>query len=229
MEKKYIILGIVLLVVVATTGLVVWQKTTTSIPQQTATSTATTTSFFDMEPIVPEAKVSTEGWKTCRNDEYGWEVKYPEGWHVYGEGSDDGVWEGRYVVETECIGDGVFISDQSPHEKNYQIFDENTPEGSIQIRRHTGTSQGVVRSKINTIEELAELYADAGQFIGFYILNTGTTKALWSTFAPNKYNFHMFNNGQLYEITTSDRLSEKYLSTILSTFRFLDTATSSPQ
>ena len=48
--------------------------------EPTATTTepiATTTDIFDMEPIVPEAKVSTEGWKTCRNEEYGYEFKVP--------------------------------------------------------------------------------------------------------------------------------------------------------
>lgn len=33
--------------------------------------------------IIPQAKVSTEGWKTCRNEEYGYEFKYPGEWYVY--------------------------------------------------------------------------------------------------------------------------------------------------
>lgn len=47
-------------------------------PPVTSAST-TIDDLFSQPPIVPEAKVSTEGWKTCRNEEYGWEVKYPGG------------------------------------------------------------------------------------------------------------------------------------------------------
>ncbi|HCC05547.1 TPA: hypothetical protein DEP58_04605 [Patescibacteria group bacterium] len=53
-------------------------------PEHTQPTTPTTTDIYTMEPIVPEVKVSTEGWKTCRNEEYGYEFKFPAEWSIYG-------------------------------------------------------------------------------------------------------------------------------------------------
>lgn len=51
--------------------------------ESTATSSEVV-SIFDVDPIAPQAKVSTERWKTCRNEEYGYEFQFPGEWYIYG-------------------------------------------------------------------------------------------------------------------------------------------------
>src|SRR3989339_481017 len=133
MEKKYIIPGMVLLVV-ATAGLVVWQNVAINPAPQTATSTATTTSFFDMEPIVPEAKVSTEGWKTCRNEEYGWEVKYPENWYAYSGSRDTFTYIPASAVI--CEDELISISNTSPEDQMKCIESRQCDRQGLSVRSY---------------------------------------------------------------------------------------------
>jgi len=88
------------------------------VTENTSTTTQETPALLDMEPIIPEAKVSTEGWKTCRNEEYGYEFKFPGEWHIYGEDAlseQDLRGKRIYVRESEeCNGESIHLAPISP-------------------------------------------------------------------------------------------------------------------
>ena len=56
-----------------------------------------------MTPVVLRARVSTEGWKTCKNIGAGYEFLYPADWVVYSAGS---YWTNPfdYPPNTDCTG-----------------------------------------------------------------------------------------------------------------------------
>lgn len=202
----------------------------------TATSTeqvATTTDIFTMEPIVPEAKVSTEGWKTCRNEEYGWEVKYPGDWYVYGEGHakvsppidwdnedggeiEAGVWGSVYAYETPCVGGDVRIASWTPG-TGYAETLRNGMSFSVRADQEMfGTAGAAYRN----VYDIATASPETARF--FFTSNdheflwrvTGDVVDIWA-----------FHNGNRYEILGSERDAD-LLETILTTFHFLDTASS---
>jgi len=125
-EKKKGILLMAGALAVLVFAYVLYQTSSNTQPEEqpNATSTipvaTTTTNIFDMEPIVPEAKVSTEGWKTCRNEEYGYEFKFPGEWKIYGEDAlsepnPHPISKRVYVRESEeCNGASVFLSAFEP-------------------------------------------------------------------------------------------------------------------
>jgi hypothetical protein len=81
------------------------------------------TTSADMTAVAPQVKVSTEGWKTCRNEEYGYEFKYPAEWYQY---SRDGRQHLRFSeVAKKCDKTDITLSNAPLHDPN---TDENTAE-----------------------------------------------------------------------------------------------------
>ncbi|KKS39348.1 MAG: hypothetical protein UU98_C0002G0064 [Parcubacteria group bacterium GW2011_GWD2_42_14] len=192
----------------------------TTEPVQTNTAT-TTENLFDMEPLVPEAKVSTEGWKTCRNEEYGWEVKYPAEWFVYGEGSHgDGIYT-EYTYETPCVGDNVVIAEWKPD------TDRFTTSGRRSIRINANQeSFGTYYSEYTNVRDLAQSFTKTKLVpVRFYIVNGN--EAMWAE-TENGITLNVYHDSKRFEVTGDSKWRE-LLETILTTLRFLDTATSSPQ
>ena len=111
----YIVTGVLALGLIAFVFLQK-DKSATETPSQSETATSTeqvasTTDIFDMEPIIPEAKVSTEGWKTCRNEEYGYEFQFPGEWHIYGEDALSGGPKPVFIRESqECNGANILLT-----------------------------------------------------------------------------------------------------------------------
>ena len=124
-------------------------------PEHIQPTTQTTTDINTMEPIVPEAKVSTEGWKTCRNEEYGWEVKYPGEWYVYGKGSHGDEIYTDYMYETPCVGDNVVIAEWEPGTNRL----DTSGKKSVQINTNQ-ESFGTNRSGFTNVRDLAQSYAE---------------------------------------------------------------------
>jgi hypothetical protein len=99
MNKSYIF---VLALVLVGTGLLVYARTA-KVPTPTQT-TASSTPLI-VEKITPTAKISTEGWKTCRNEKRGYEFQYPKEWYSYVY--DNGT---RLVQNGLCNGINVSVT-----------------------------------------------------------------------------------------------------------------------
>lgn len=57
------------------------------------------------------APQNSEAWRLCRNDEAGYQLKYPNNWFVYGDGSGS-TYTPAIVRETTCSGVGVLLSEE---------------------------------------------------------------------------------------------------------------------
>ena len=197
----------------------------------TATSTepvATTTDIFDMEPIIPEAKVSTEGWKTCRNEEYGWEISYPGDWYVYGEGHHSGVegstWGGYYANETPCVGGDVILAEWEPGTP-FSTITTGQMQKSVSIQAGEELF-GTHRAHITDVYELAYSYLQR-EVYGFYVI-AGEHALLSDTSIKQResatgWTIEMYHNTMQYTIS-SGAVDIDILETMLTTFHFLDTA-----
>ncbi len=202
MNRKLIV-AIVLLIAVAT-GFAVYlsQKhrgpETPAIqkPEETATSTE---------------EIDTSGWKICRNEEYGWEIKYPPEWFVYGEGSAS-KYTPSFIRTTECIGKGVMIS-------SYNV-DEDSPtkkSNSINIRIDTPQDlRGTVHEGKTKIEEffqnaseLKEVILDKEKFLDYTPIDEIDTVMLLGIHKQNR-------------VAITGKMPRTLFDAILSTFKFLD-------
>ncbi len=237
MKKIHIIIAIIVLTL-GVLAFVLWQKDNilSDIVSQTATTTepvATSTDIFDMEPIIPEAKVSTEGWKTCRNEEYGWEVKYPEEWYVYGDGHHSGVegstWGGYYTNETECVGGRVVLAEWEPG-TSFSTLTTGEMRKSLSINTDQ-ENFGTYPAHITDVHELAKSYPKL-DLHGIYAVD-GEEVVIFETSIDNRdgaigWTANMYHDTRLYELS-SGAVDINVLETMLTTFQFLDTSTSTQQ
>ena len=210
-----------------------------TVPGDTPTATttepvATTTDTFDMEPIVPEAKVSTEGWKTCRNEEYGYEFKFPAEWHIYGEDAlsePDLLGKRAYVRESEeCSGLHVVVA-------SYDVTlsygsEPSAPSVSVHVRDIVAEREKWNKNYSLTLEELYDAPSKNKPAYALYTLEG--EKALFhidrfpQAQIPNEeWNFDTYIDRWRYRITLGgesvDSVRDNH-ETILSTFRFFDTS-----
>ena len=194
--------------------------------EPTATSTpevATTTDIFDMEPIVPEAKVSTEGWKTCRNEEYGYEFKFPGEWKIYGEDARSEpnphpISKRVYVRESEeCNGASVGLSPTTLDSSgNFEVrvgIEVYTPDRQYPFADLHSLAEQKSRAKqysmlLDKHDALLQLY------VGLYETHWYVTS---------------WRNENVYRLAGENfEDNEPTVITVLSTFRFLDTPSTSP-
>jgi len=196
----------------------------------TATSTepvATPTNIFDMEPIVPEAKVSTEGWKTCRNEEYGYEFKFPGEWNIYGadalsEPNPHPISKRVYVRESEeCNGASVFLSAFEPWSGALGTSDDG--DFHINVRFNKTSNHDYLRTFLST--------QDGKKSVMEHVWVDGQTSILQADTNTSLYNgrswrLRTVSSNKEYRVLGSFYAEQRNtIETILSTFRFLDTST----
>lgn len=83
------------------------QRVTDNSSQQATTTTSLQTDGVDLSPD------AIAEWTTCQNEKYGYEFKYPNGWHIYKYTSEG---EMRYVTEVDTcdIADGTIVVSEAP-------------------------------------------------------------------------------------------------------------------
>ncbi|HCC04713.1 TPA: hypothetical protein DEP58_00225 [Patescibacteria group bacterium] len=174
MQKQHLVV-IILFVFTLLLGVVSFllpKEVVSPTPEHIQPTTPTTTDIYTMEPIVPEAKVSTEGWKTCRNEEYGWEVKYPEGWYVWGTDGEKNPYSRSIYSDSpsgNCVGVGVGMTN------NIEFGDREQKSISVITREqflyHHPEVEASKRPSVFMLEELLADFKTTGTPVGASIVD----------------------------------------------------------
>lgn len=230
-KKKTILVAIVLVAVVLVVAYVGFRGTAddtpTNVPAATTTTrVATTTDIFDMEPIIPEAKVSTEGWKTCRNEEYGYEFKFPGEWKIYGEDAlsePNALGKRAFVRESEeCNGASVFLSAFEPWSGALGTADDG--DFHVNVRLNESSAKEYLHDFIATHDEKKSVMEHIAVDSYASMLQVDTNQSLYN---GRSWRVRTILNNKEYWLSGSFYIEQQNtIETILSTFRFLDTATS---
>ena len=227
--KKYIS-AIVILLALGVSAFLLWQKensTTTDTRTQNATTTeqvASTTDIFSQPPIIPKAKVSTEGWKTCRNEEYGYEFKFPPEWHIYGADA---------LITPDMQGKTRLIYEHASDECNGMLV-ILSPDVIGRYARYIEPARnvGVIRPKSQyAYEDMYNLATKtARQGVEQYIMLLDGNHALMrksENYGRLSWSVTSWVDDTVYSATFPQYEDNVEIAeTVFSTFRFLDTATS---
>lgn len=166
--------------------------------------------------------VPTDNWKTCRNDEYGWEIKYPAEWFVYGEGSRG---KDTPIIqrETECIGSDVSISSFTP--KEFTKY----PSKSIGLGFHVSNQERLSTTIYAGSKSLDEYFGKNPKILEAHSIVKETIilgeRAVWlqekNEIESTKPRLMFFHNEKLFEIFGTNTSPELF-DELLLTFKFLD-------
>jgi hypothetical protein len=213
MEKQKYYLGIAVsigIISIVACGILVWQGSNMPIasdpiaiptPQsdpQTQDQPSEETGIVVDEPV--------EEWKTCKNQENGYKVKYPSEWEI-------GI-RGPYGFESrdECnVGNMNF----GKYERGVGF------DYYIKIESLRTQDMGVNYANVNSLEDYFE--QRAGIVKNSPIIETfflGNAKAVYLKKSPNP-SIYSFHNKRVFQISGKN-ISQETLDDILSTFTFLD-------
>ena len=151
------------------------------------------------------------GWDTCRNEEYGYEFKYPKGWYMYKVSVKYEVLD--YLKISTCEGQFITIS---PEENLTTLYFQDHPSG-IEVRMHTNNEN-------NSLKEYLRRFHTDNRSQRLTILkeeSVNKAKIIWYDF----YGFTevMFSHkDNLFNIRVRPRNQPDFLNAILSTLKFID-------
>ncbi len=157
------------------------------------------------------SKEAIAGWKICRNEEYGYEFKYPKGWYMYEVFVKYEVLE--YKKTSVCKGQFVTLS---PEENLTTLYFQDHPSG-IEVRMHFNNENSSPK------EYLREFYTDnlSQRLTILKEKSINEAKIIWYDF----YGFTevMFSNkGNIFNLRVIPLDQPDFLDAILSTFKFID-------
>jgi len=144
----------------------------------------------------------TSDWETYRNEEFGYEVKYPAGWTV-------SAWEKiAYFCSPQIQACGP-----EPHDIKANV--------SVSVKGETGTLESYVQSPASGLEIVDEV-----EIGGQKAYITGSVSDNFGKFIEKQV--HVKNGDSIYEVTAySQGYSRSEFDQILSTFKFIDSTDTS--
>jgi len=206
MNKK-IITSIILIALLLITGFLFMQKTTQT----------------ELEPTEPQQLVSTEGWETCRNEEYEYEFKYPAEWYLYNS-------EESYIKEYEsplfakeaklCQGVRLVVSDTILHDPGEWLNKPERKTLGLDISNQSRLSKTIYAGS-TTLDEYFNAnprILETSSIIKKSII--GGEIAVWID-KVSIIDIMFFHNESLFRISHQN-LTPQLTETILSTFKFID-------
>ncbi|OGD69605.1 hypothetical protein A3I18_01465 [Candidatus Campbellbacteria bacterium RIFCSPLOWO2_02_FULL_35_11] len=162
--------------------------------------------------------LDTSGWETCRNEEYGYEFKYPSNWYMYNSDESYGKESPIIVREGEnCVGGYLFISSKKI---NYEDKEVSQTFG-ITVSNKQKLS-GTIYSNSKSIEDYFSKATP--EFRKAHIIEEKKVldnKEVWWEKTKDGYILWLFNKESLVEIHFTN-LNNELSNTILSTFKFIN-------
>lgn len=142
---------------------------------------------------------STFNWKLCTNNKYGYELKYPENWKVWEQGSGT-------LIPASCADNhnlNIFSPDKSHLSLNVDVMDSEQLKGGV----------------FEGIKSIDEMFSKNPQIAGGNPIVKNSIidgeKLVW---LKNRY-LYAFHNGSIFRFETYNITSDT-LNQILSTFKF---------
>lgn len=162
----------------------------------------------------PVAYEDTSSWATCRNEWYGWEFQYPKEWFVFE--NSDGLRSGT------CSGSVVSMGDWEPGSLESTYL--NNQHSTLGI-----TSGDLVLKYMDSYTNVKELTGHLVQgrhklTQGYFTVGEHTVAWLSTQGSEELYMWHEGNPLKI----TAHKIDNKIVETILTTFRFFEPHTYSP-
>ncbi len=154
-KKSGVILIIIFFALLAGAGVWKWKNKTQNITEpKEQVQNELENLATEKEPLVLE-EIDTSNWKTYRNEEYGFEVKYPEGWEL-----------DTYIDDKKNLE--IYLGEKG---KTYNL------EGSMKRAIYVSFA----KNKINENLSQKELFDKWKEFYNIYIwkINVGTMPAYY--------------------------------------------------
>jgi hypothetical protein len=168
----------------------------------------------DIEKVIPQAKISTAGWKTCRNEKYRYEFKFPGEWYIYsGQTYGADVPTGDIEVQSCSAEDIVNEIIVRPKER----IDEK-PHPRVQVLFVPAGGEAEMTSDEEIFRHIME--GRRGRPSEYYLVGNE-----WAVFYDDALYHSKFvmlmHKGRLVRIIMNN-VSLDESDTILSTFKFID-------
>ncbi len=159
--------------------------------------------------------LDTSDWLICRNEEYGYEFKYPKNWYLYN--SEESYNKNTPMMDkegTKCVGSYLFVSSKKigdSREEQKQVF-------SIDVSNQERLSRTIYSNSKN----LEDYWSKATpKFRETHIIEKKTVlgdSEVWQEKKTKGYTLWSFNKGSLFVIRMEET---KSINTVISTFKFI--------
>jgi len=163
----------------------------------------------------PTTHTDTTLWKTCRNEWYGWEFRFPADWHIYEDGNG--------LLPGTCHGSYDYMGEWEPGSLETIYYNSYSPSVSV-----TSGDSVWKRQRLDAYPNAEALMASLTQnrttrTEGYYTVDGHTFAWLTGTHGG----LYVWHEGQVVKLS-STQIDNALLETILSTFRFFEPSTPAP-